>query len=153
LTPCTINIFTSCIIGASLLIASNFLESSSSVIGVIAQRLVRVICEKCKEEYTPEKNVIDGLLIKGNSNNDDKIKLYRGTGCSICKNTGYYGRTSIYELIVLDEEIKSLIISKASSNIIKDTAIKKGMKTLKDCGLKKVMQGITTIEEVLRVAG
>jgi type IV pilus assembly protein PilB len=126
---------------------------SSSVIGVIAQRLVRVICEKCKEKYIPEKNILNGLNIKGNSNNSDKIKLYRGTGCSICKNTGYYGRTSIYEIIVLDEEIKSLIISKASSNIIRDIAIKKGMKTLKENGLEKVMQGITTIEEVLRVAG
>jgi len=123
---------------------------SSSVIGVIAQRLVRVICEKCKEEYEPGKDVISGLNIKSDSN---KIKLYRGTGCTFCKNTGYFGRTSIYELIVLDEDIRALIISKASSNIIKDAAIKKGMKSLKDCGLEKVMQGITTIEEVLRVAG
>jgi len=126
---------------------------SSSVIGVIAQRLVRVICEKCKEEYTPEKNVLSGLNIKGNLKKGGKIKLYRGKGCSFCKNTGYYGRTSIYEIIVLDEEIRSLIISKASSNVIKDAAIKKGMKTLKDSGLEKVRQGITTIEEVLRVAG
>jgi len=126
---------------------------SSSVIGVIAQRLVRVICEKCKEEYIPGKDVLNGLNIKANSNGDDKIKLYRGTGCSLCKNTGYYGRTSIYELIVLDEEIRSLIISKASSNIIRDAVIKKGMKTLKDSGLEKALQGITTIEEVLRVAG
>jgi len=126
---------------------------SSSVIAVIAQRLVRVICEKCKEAYEPAKDVISGLNIKVNSNGDGQVKLYRGTGCSLCKNTGYYGRTSIYELIVLDEDIKTLIISKASSNIIKDTAIKKGMKTLKDNGLEKALQGITTIEEVLRVAG
>jgi len=128
---------------------------SSSVIGVIAQRLVRVICEKCKEEYIPGKDVLKGLNIKANSNgNDDaEVKLYRGKGCSFCKNTGYYGRTSIYELVVLDEEIRELIISKASSNIIKETAIKKGMKTLKDSGLEKALQGITTIEEVLRVAG
>ena len=126
---------------------------SSSVIGVIAQRLVRVICENCKEEYEPGKDVITGLHLKANSNGDGKVKLYRGAGCSLCKNTGYYGRTSIYELIVLDEEIRSLIISKASSNIIKDAAIKKGMKTLKEIGLQKVLQGITTIEEVLRVAG
>ncbi len=126
---------------------------SSSVIGVIAQRLVRVICEKCKEEYIPGKDVLSGLNIKGNLKKGGKIKLYRGKGCSFCKNTGYYGRTSIYELIVLDEEIRSLIISKASSSVIKDAAIKKGMKTLKDGGLEKAMQGITTIEEVLRVAG
>ena len=126
---------------------------SSSVIALIAQRLVRVICEKCKEEYIPGKDVLSGLNLKANSNDNGKVKLYRGIGCSFCKNTGYYGRTSIYELIVLDEDIRTLIISKASSNIIKDTAIKKGMKTLKDSGLKKALQGITTIEEVLRVAG
>jgi len=126
---------------------------SSSVIAVIAQRLVRVICENCKEEYEPGKDIISGLHINANSTTDGKVKLYRGAGCSLCKNTGYYGRTSIYELIVLDEDIRELIISKASSNIIKDAAIKKGMKTLKDCGLEKVLQGITTIEEVLRVAG
>jgi len=126
---------------------------SSSVIAVIAQRLVRVICEKCKEEYIPEEDVLSGLNLKGKSKVGGKVKLYRGTGCSFCKNTGYYGRTSIYELIVLDEEIKSLIISKASSNVIKDAATKKGMKTLKDSGLEKALQGITTIEEVLRVAG
>ncbi|HZK41069.1 MAG TPA: type II secretion system ATPase GspE [Atribacterota bacterium] len=126
---------------------------SSSVIGVIAQRLVRVICENCKEEYEPGKDIISGFHINANSSDGNKVKLYRGAGCSLCKNTGYYGRTSIYELIVLDEEIRSLIISKASSNIIKDAAIKKGMKTLKEIGLQKVLQGITTIEEVLRVAG
>ena len=126
---------------------------SSSLIVVIAQRLVRVICEKCKEEYTPGNNILSGLNIKDDSNKNGKIKLYRGTGCSFCKNTGYYGRTSIYELIVLDEEIRALIISRVSSNIIKDAAIKKGMKTLKDSGLEKALQGITTLGEVLRVAG
>jgi type IV pilus assembly protein PilB len=79
---------------------------SSSVIGVIAQRLVRVICEKCKEEYIPGKDVLSGLDIKANSNGDGKVKLYRGTGCSFCKNTGYYGRTSIYEQVI--NNIKSL---------------------------------------------
>ena len=126
---------------------------SSSVIGVIAQRLVRVICEKCKEEYVPTEDILYGLKIKDRLNKDSKIKLYRGKGCSFCKNTGYYGRTSIYELIVLDEEIKSLIVTKASSNVINELALKNGMKTLKDSGIEKALQGITTIEEVLRVAG
>jgi type IV pilus assembly protein PilB len=126
---------------------------SSSVIGVLAQRLVRVICEKCKEEYVPSEDILYGLKIKDRLNNDSKIKLYRGKGCSFCKNTGYYGRTSIYELIVLDEEIKSLIVTKASSNVINELALKNGMKTLKDSGMEKALQGITTIEEVLRVAG
>lgn len=127
---------------------------SSSVIGVLAQRLVRVICEKCKEEYIPKEYVLPGLNIeKELKNKKNKFTLFRGTGCSFCKNTGYYGRTSIYELIILDEEIKSLIVSKASSNVIKNVGTKKGMKTLKDSGLEKAIQGITTIEEVLRVAG
>lgn len=126
---------------------------SSSVIGVTAQRLVRVICEKCKEKYIPGKDVLSGFNIKGKLKKGGKIKLYRGKGCSFCKNTGYYGRTSIYELIVLDEKIRALIISKSSSNVIKDAAIKKGMKTLKSSGLEKALLGITTIEEVLRVVG
>ena len=126
---------------------------SSSVIGVIAQRLVRVICEKCKEEYVPTEDILYGLKIKDRLNKDSKIKLYRGKGCSSCKNTGYYGRISIYELIVLDEEIRSLIVTKASSNVINNLALKNGMKTLKDSGMEKVLQGITTIEEVLRVVG
>lgn len=127
---------------------------SSSVIAVIAQRLVRVICEKCKEEYVPEEDVLRGLNIGEElKNNKNKFNLFRGTGCSFCKNTGYYGRTSIYELIVLDEEIKGLIVSKASSNMIKEVALRKGMKTLKESGLERAIQGITTIGEVLRVAG
>ncbi len=131
---------------------------SSSVIGVLAQRLVRVICEKCKEEYTPTAEVLEILkevkLIGDNLRKDSNgLKLYRGKGCSFCKNTGYYGRTSIYELMELDEEIRSLIVSNVPSEVIKEAALKKGMMTLKDSGLKKALEGITTIEEVLRVAG
>ena len=124
---------------------------SSSVIGVIAQRLVRVICENCKEEYTPEKDVIKGLNLEEKFNNN--IKFFRGKGCLVCKDTGYYGRTSIYEIILLDEEIKSLIVSKTSSNVIKNAALRKGMMTLRNSGIEKAIKGITTIDEVLRVAG
>jgi len=123
---------------------------SSSIIGVIAQRLVRVICKNCKEEYTPSEEIID--MLSREKDIDRNIKLYRGKGCPLCKNTGYYGRTSIFEIILLDEEIRSLIISKASSSAIKEVALKKGMKTLRASGLEKVIKGITTIEEVLRVA-
>ncbi|MEA2021335.1 MAG: type II secretion system ATPase GspE [Candidatus Caldatribacteriota bacterium] len=124
---------------------------SSSIVGVIAQRLVRVICKNCKEEYTPSEEIID--MLSREKDIDRNIKLYRGKGCPLCKNTGYYGRTSIFEMILLDEEIRSLIISKASSSAIKEVALKKGMKTLRASGLEKVIKGITTIEEVLRVAG
>jgi len=124
---------------------------SSSIIGVLAQRLVRVICNNCKEEYTPSEEVIN--LLRKETDTGKDIKLYRGKGCDLCNNTGYYGRTSIFELILIDEEIRSLILSNASSNTIKETAIRKGMKTLRVSGMEKVIQGITTIEEVLRVAG
>ncbi len=122
---------------------------SSSVIGVLAQRLVRVICEKCKEEYPPPPEILKELDLDQNN----QVKLYRGAGCPLCKDTGYYGRTSIYEILELDERIRSLILSKTSSDIIKEESIKKGMKTLRESGLEKALQGITTIEEVLRVAG
>ena len=124
---------------------------SSSVIGVVAQRLVRVICENCKEEYTPSEEVIE--MMNKEIDIDKNLKLYRGQGCSICKNTGYFGRTSIFEIILLDQEIGSLIVSKASSNVIKETALRKGLKTLRRSGLEKALKGITTVEEVLRVAG
>jgi len=124
---------------------------SSSVIGVLAQRLVRVICENCKEEYVPSDEVYEMLSKEMNINRD--TKFYRGKGCPLCKNTGYLGRTSIFEIILLDEEIRSLIVSKATSSVIKDAALRKGLKTLRASGLEKVLKGITTLEEVLRVAG
>ncbi|MEA1940267.1 MAG: type II secretion system ATPase GspE, partial [Candidatus Caldatribacteriota bacterium] len=125
---------------------------SSSIIGVLAQRLVRVVCEKCKEEYTPSEEVIRFINEERNENNNN-LKLYRGKGCPYCRNTGYYGRTSIYELITIDEEIRSLILSKTSSSVIKEAALKKGMKTLLDSGIEKALSGITTMDEVMRVAG
>jgi len=124
---------------------------SSSIIGVVAQRLVRVICENCKEGYTPSIEVTE--MLKKEIDIKENIKLYRGKGCPLCKNTGYLGRTSIFELILLDEEIRSLIVARASSSAIKEASLKKGMKTLRISGLEKVIKGITTIEEVLRVAG
>jgi len=124
---------------------------SSSIIGLVAQRLVRVICENCKEAFTPSEEVLE--ILKKEKDIGEDIKLYRGKGCPICKNTGYYGRTSIFELILLNEEIRSLVVSKAPSSVIKEAALKNGMKTLRSSGIEKVLKGMTTIEEVLRVAG
>lgn len=116
-------------------------QISSSVIGVLAQRLVRRICENCKEEY---------ILGDGMSGNNDLTgkKVFRGKGCNACKNLGYKGRIGIFELLVIDDSIKNLIINKVSSDEIKKKAVEKGMKTLRDDGLDKVLKGITTIEEV-----
>lgn len=113
---------------------------SSSVIGVVAQRLVRIICPNCKEEYIP----------RGWSENKD-IKLYKGQGCKQCKHTGYKGRTGLFEIIVIDEHIRELIMTKTPASLIKEAAAKHGAVSLREDGLSKVETGITSIEEVLRV--
>jgi type IV pilus assembly protein PilB len=125
---------------------------SSSVIGVMAQRLVRRICPRCIEEYTPEEDVLENLKVNFKLPDPGKFKLYRGKGCDYCKNTGYRGRTAIFEMVRINDEIRSMIMKNASSNEIKEVAIRDGMLTLLDSGITKVLEGITTIEEVLRVA-
>ena len=125
---------------------------SSSVVGVMAQRLVRKICPKCIEEYFPERGILDNLKINFEIPNRDNLKFYRGKGCDYCKNTGYRGRTALFEVVRINDEIRSMIMKNTSSNVIKDIAIKNGMRTLLDSGIQKVLNGETTIDEVLRVA-
>jgi type IV pilus assembly protein PilB len=125
---------------------------SSSVIGVMAQRLVRKICPKCIEEYKPEPDVLENLKVNFELPDPGSFKLYRGKGCDYCKNTGYRGRTAIFEMIRINDEIRSMIMKNSSSNEIKEVAVKNGMRTLLDSGVEKALQGITTIDEVLRVA-
>jgi general secretion pathway protein E len=119
---------------------------SSSLIGVLAQRLVRVICPACKEPFTPQQEVIDTVEL-----NAADIKTYHGTGCDQCRDSGYRGRTGIFELMLITEEIRQLVLEKASANIIRQRAISQGMQVLRECGWQKVNEGVTTIEEVLRV--
>ncbi|MGE4357654.1 MAG: GspE/PulE family protein, partial [Candidatus Omnitrophota bacterium] len=121
---------------------------SSSVIGVIAQRLVRLICPYCKTEYTPPEAVFKSLNLEPKR----EVKFYHGKGCEQCKGTGYSGRKGIFELLLINEEIRKLIVSKASASVIKQTAINQGMSTLLADGLNKAINGLTTLEEVLRVA-
>ena len=122
---------------------------SSSVIAIIAQRLVRLICSHCKETYKPEKESLREIGLK--SGQLAEGRLYRGRGCPHCLDTGYRGRTGIYELLVMSEEINELILSRADANAIKKRAIENGMVTLRQDGADKVLKGLTTIEEVLRV--
>lgn len=117
---------------------------SSSVIGILAQRLVRRICEKCKEPYTAPEEILKGFNIENK-------QLFRGKGCNVCKDTGYRERIGIFELLVVNEDIRKLIVDKASSDVIKKKAIDKGMKTLRDDGLDKVLRGITSVDEVIKV--
>lgn len=118
---------------------------SSSVIAVLAQRLVRVICTKCKEEYIPAEEVIKDLGL------NEKIKFYRGKGCMQCKNSGFSGRIGIYELLIINDEIKNMVTAKMPANEIKKKCVSSGMRLLYEDGLEKVKNGITSIEEVLRV--
>lgn len=123
---------------------------SSSVIGVIAQRLIRKICPKCKKEIkitTDMKKILDEYEISSN-----EITLYKGEGCPSCKDTGYKGRVAIFELMVITENIRDLITKNVSTGKIREAAVKEGMCLLKIDGIKKVCEGITTIDEVLRVA-
>ena len=123
---------------------------SSSVIGIIAQRLVRRICSKCKKKIkiTPDlEKILDEFEI-----NSNEITLYKGEGCPYCKDTGYNGRVAIFELMVITENIRDLISKNVTTGKLREAAIKEGMCQLREDGIKKVCEGITTIDEVLRVA-
>lgn len=124
---------------------------ATSLLGIIAQRLVRVICQKCKEpfSYTAKQLSEDGL----NPEELNNATFYRGKGCIECKGGGYKGRIGIYELMIINNEIKELIYRKESKEKIKNAASCFGMKTLREDGLRKALKGITTIDEVIRVAG
>jgi type II secretory ATPase GspE/PulE/Tfp pilus assembly ATPase PilB-like protein len=120
---------------------------SASLLGVMAQRLIRVICESCKESYTASPAVVKkwGIDIKRNP------FLYRGKGCDQCKGTGFRGRTGVYELMVCDDELREIILSGVSLGLLRQKAKEKGMHLLIEDGLAKALLGITTLEEVARV--
>lgn len=122
---------------------------SSSLLCVLAQRLVRVVCPECKSSYRPSENLLKDL----NLEKEEKMIFYRGKGCPACDNTGYKGRVGIYELLVPNKEVFEMIMTKASAEQIKEMVSKTGTKTLGDDGLGKVSEGVTTIEEVLKATG
>ncbi|HHV95284.1 MAG TPA: Flp pilus assembly complex ATPase component TadA [Clostridiaceae bacterium] len=126
--------------------------SSSSLIGVVAQRLVRVLCKECKQKYIVTKNqLLNSVPDFPLAGNEEEIELYKTRGCVYCNGTGYRGRVGIYEFLRVTEAIQNLILSKVSAREVRETAIKEGMLTMKQDGFLKVKQGITTVEEVLRV--
>ncbi len=123
---------------------------ASSLIGVIAQRLIRILCEKCKQVYTPPVEVLQRLgasMLAG----DSQVPIYRPVGCEFCTKIGYKGRSGIFEIMTIDDAIRTLITKQASIAEIKDQAIKAGMWTLAEDGLEKVILGTTSPEEVLDV--
>ncbi len=124
-----------------------FLVASSTVC-VIAQRLVRKICPQCKSSHNPPEEILKSCNYKGNN----EAQFYMGRGCKQCRHSGYHGRIGIYEIMIIDEIIKNLILKKASVSEIRQAAVKhQGMKTLRQEGFEKALSGITTLEEVTRL--
>ena len=123
---------------------------SSAFNAFLAQRLVRTICPHCKTSYKPSPKMIKDLGIKEADLKGGK--LAQGKGCDKCLNTGYLGRTGIYELLPLDNDIRKMVMAHSDATLIKETAVKNGMITLLKDGVQKAAAGITTLEEVLRVS-
>ena len=122
---------------------------SSSVVAILAQRLVRVACPECKEAYVPDARALAEIALS-----HEKLAngvCYRSRGCPRCLGTGFLGRKGIFELLIVDGAIRKQVLARADSNTIKETAIKRGMRTLRGDGALTVAKGLTTIEEVMRV--
>lgn len=124
--------------------------ASSSVIGVLAQRLVRRVCPDCKKKYAPTQEALKDIGLV-NRVQSTEVEFYRGKGCARCMNTGYKGRISLYELMIPDEKIRNAIIAKPPTDEIRKLARASRMITLMEDGIGKIKDGITTVEEVLRV--
>jgi general secretion pathway protein E len=123
---------------------------SSSVIAVIAQRLVRVICKECSSAYEPtDEELAEIGLTRKDLQEEGTINI--GMGCERCLSTGYMGRSAIYELLQMDDKVREQVMKHASATEIKDGAVKRGLRTLRMDGARKVVEGLSTIEEVLRV--
>lgn len=122
---------------------------SSTIIGILAQRLVRVACPDCQIPYAPDPTILREM--RRNSEKSEDMRIIEVRGCEQCAHTGYWGRSGIFEFLEIDDDIRKLILEKRDSNIMKEVARKKGMRTLREDGWLKVRQGLTTIPEVLRV--
>jgi general secretion pathway protein E len=122
---------------------------TSSVIAILAQRLVRTVCSECGESYMPDEEILNDIGLSPEMAKGENI--YRAKGCKSCLNTGYKGRSGIFELMILDDSINDLILKTSDSNSIERMAVERGMLTLRQDGAMKVLRGVTTVEEVLRV--
>ncbi|MCB1214929.1 MAG: Flp pilus assembly complex ATPase component TadA, partial [Deltaproteobacteria bacterium] len=123
---------------------------ASSVVGIIAQRLVRTLCKECRERHKPTDFELTQLGIKKGSKEANQM-IYRAKGCPACLETGYAGRTGIHEILMVDDQVRSLIMKNAGATEVKRLAMEKGMKTLREVAAEKVLNKETSIEEVLRV--
>jgi type IV pilus assembly protein PilB len=122
---------------------------ASSVIGVEAQRLLRLICERCKEAYEPPPAALRRLGLDAEAST--KVVFYRGAGCENCRGTGYRGRIGCFELMPVDDSLRDLILQRAPTHELRERALAHGMTLLRDDAIRKVLEGLTTVEEALRV--
>lgn len=123
---------------------------ASSVIAILAQRLVRVICPKCKQPFTPSDATLETAGITPEQ--ADAATFMKGKGCSHCSKTGYRGRLGVFELMLMTSRIREMTFQGASTQDLRKAAISQGMHTLYQDGISKALRGITTLEEVFRVA-
>ncbi|MCP3952020.1 MAG: type II secretion system ATPase GspE [Desulfobacterales bacterium] len=123
---------------------------SSSILSIMAQRLVRVLCEDCKTPYSPDNPILESIGLNPSAIKDSHI--HKAVGCEKCFHSGFRSRIGIFEILLLSEDLKSLILTAFDSNQIKAEAQKQAMTTLREDGIQKVLKGITTFEEVMRVA-
>lgn len=122
---------------------------SSSLLGVLAQRLIRKVCDKCRDFITPSEEVLKSLGLEDKIGLD--IKLAKGKGCKLCNQTGYKGRIGIYELLRNSQEVAQLVLARSSADQIREKATKLGMRTLREAAIEKLLAGVTSAEEVFRV--
>ena len=121
---------------------------AANLLVVIAQRLVRKICPRCIQEYSPDSQELKNLGLHGSQ---AELVFYRGEGCKACKNTGYYGRVGVFGMFVPDDNLREEIASGATRHTLKRLALESGMQTILENGIEKILQGLTTVEEILRV--
>jgi type II secretory ATPase GspE/PulE/Tfp pilus assembly ATPase PilB-like protein len=122
---------------------------TSTVHCVVAQRLLRRICKDCKQPYEATNEILEELGIQPTS---EPTILHRGVGCNTCSNTGYKGRMAIHEVLMLNEDFRKGVLQRKSASELKKIARAGGMQTLRECGVRKVLKGLTAVEELLRVA-
>lgn len=121
---------------------------SSTIRGILAQRLVRVLCDRCKEQYEPPNDLLDSLKVQ----DDEEGTYFKPVGCMHCKNTGYKGRAGVYELLIPNTEIEDMVVKMAPAHEIEKVAIEQGMITLSEAAKRHVLSGKTSYEEVMRVS-
>jgi type II secretory ATPase GspE/PulE/Tfp pilus assembly ATPase PilB-like protein len=124
---------------------------SSSVLGIVGQRLVRKVCDNCREWYEPATALRESLGVPPFDPKGEPTRFARGIGCRECRDKGYRGRVAVFEVMVVTDLVRSMILRRDSSNLIKEQAIKDGMRPMRLSAIKKLVMGITTPEEVARV--